>query len=79
MFENMNLETEPKYPKSIKYRNNIRFELPYFLHTTPNEIIEKVTNKVKSFCSFKSETKIYIMKDTVPCAQLQNVAPAIYK
>ena len=44
MFENMNLETEPNYPKSVKYRNTIRFELPYFLQTAPNELVEKVTN-----------------------------------
>ena len=62
MFENMNLETEPNYPKSVKYRNTIRFELPYFLHTAPNEIIEKVTNRAISFCSFKSEIKKYIIE-----------------
>ena len=62
MFENMNLETEPNYPKSVKYRNTIRFELPYFLHTAPNEIIEKVTNRAISFFSFKSEIKKYIIE-----------------
>ena len=27
MFENMDLEIEPNLPKSVKYRNTIRFEL----------------------------------------------------
>ena len=44
MFENMNLETEPKYLKSAKYRNTIHFELPFFMYTAPNEILKKVTN-----------------------------------
>ena len=62
MFENMNLETEPNYPKSVKYRNTIRFELPYFLQTAPNELIEKVTNRAISFCLYKSEIKKYIIE-----------------
>ena len=62
MFENMNLETEPNYPKSVKYRNTIRFELPYFLQTAPNELVEKVTNRAISFCLYKSEIKKYIIE-----------------
>ena len=62
MFENMNFGREPDYPKSVKYRNTIRFEMPYFLQTAPNEIIEKVTNRAVSFCSFKSSTKKYIIE-----------------
>ena len=62
MFENMNLVTEPNYPKFVKYRNTIHFELPYFLHTAPSDIIEKVTNRAISFCSFKLEIKNYIIE-----------------
>ena len=62
MFENMDLENEPNLPKSVKYRNTIRFELPCFLQTAPNELIEKVTNRAISFCSFKSEVKKYIIE-----------------
>ena len=62
MFENMHFGREPDYPKSVKYRNTIRFEMPYFLQTAPNEIIEKVTNRAVSFCSFKSSTKKYIIE-----------------
>ena len=62
MFENMNPETEPNYPNSVKYRNTIRFQLPYFLQTAPNELIEKVTNRAISFCSYKSIVKKYIIE-----------------
>ena len=41
MFENMNLETEPNYPKSVKYRNTIRFELPYFFTNCTKRIGRK--------------------------------------
>ena len=62
MFENMDLENEPDLPKSVKFRNTIRFELPCFLLTAPNELIEKVTNRAISFCSFKSEINKYIIE-----------------
>ena len=62
MFENMNHETELNYPKSVKYRNTIRFQLPYVLQTAPNELIEKVTNIAISFCSYKSIIKKYTIE-----------------
>ena len=46
LFEKLTPETELNHPKSVKYRNTIRFELPYFLQTAPNELREKITRAI---------------------------------
>ena len=60
MFENMNLDTNPTFPKLVKYRNTIRFVLPTFLQTAPSVLLGK--SQSISYCYFKSKVKEHILE-----------------
>ena len=60
MFDNMSLDEYPNFPKLVKYRNTIRFELPTFLQTTPTVLLDKLHST--SYCYFKSNVKKYIFE-----------------
>ena len=60
MFENMSLDTDPNFPKSVKYRNTIRFVLPTFLQTAPSVLLGK--SQSIAYCYFKSKVKEHILK-----------------
>ena len=60
MFKNMSLVSFPNYPKTVKYRNTIRFELPTFLQTAPDVLMRK--SQIVSYWCFKSNVKEYIIE-----------------
>ena len=60
MFEYISLSEYPTYPNMVKYKNSVRFELPTFLQTAPNELIQKA--KTVSYISFKINVKKYIIE-----------------
>ena len=60
MFENMSLDTDPNFPKSVKYRNTIRFALPTFLQTAPSVLLIK--SQSISYCYFKFKVKEHILE-----------------
>jgi exonuclease III/predicted metal-binding protein len=60
MFESISLCEYPTYPNTVKYRNSIRFELPTYLQTAPNELLYKA--KTVSYICFKFNVKKYIIE-----------------
>ncbi len=60
MFENIRLNEDPIYPKTVKYKNTIRFELPTYLQTAPNVLLEKA--ETVSYICFKFNVKKYILE-----------------
>ena len=57
MFEHISLDNYPIYPKTVKYKNTIRFELPTFLQTAPSELIQK--SQIVTYFCFKANVKKY--------------------
>ena len=60
ILQNMSLVSFPNYPKTVKYRNTIRFELPTFLQTAPDVLMRQ--SQVVSYWCFKSNVKEYIIE-----------------
>ncbi len=60
MFANINLNENPNYPKSVKYKSTTRFEMPTYLQTAPTELLN--TSHNVSYCTFKANAKKYIIE-----------------
>jgi len=60
MFKDMSLTEYPTYPNTAKYKNSIRFELPTYLQTAPETLLDKA--KSVSFDCFKFNIKQYIIE-----------------
>ena len=60
MFQNINIEELPEYPRSSGYRATIRYELPTYLHSAPTDLLAKV--ETVNYKSYKWNVKKYIIE-----------------
>ena len=59
MFDSMRVPCLPTYPRTAAYRQTIRYELPTYLFTAPNELVNKAFTT--SFNTYKWNVKEYIL------------------
>ena len=73
MFQNMDLSKDVKMPRTKTYEKTLRFELPTYLTTAPDYLLD-LAHRLK-FLSFKSNTKIYTRK--IQYAMHSNSMPSL--
>ena len=60
LFQNIDTNRLPDYPRSAGYSSTIRYELPTYLNSAPPELLNKA--KTESHKSFKRISKKYIIE-----------------
>ena len=60
MFQNMDLSKDVKMPRTKTYEKTLRFELPTYLTTAPDYLLDLAHRR--KFLSFKNNTKKYILE-----------------
>lgn len=60
MFNKINITEYPSYPKTVKYKNTVRFELPTYLQTAPDILLDKA--QTVSYDSFKVNIKKFVIE-----------------
>ena len=56
---NENPMINPEPPRTVSYRNTLKYALPYFLTLAPSEILDEANNV--TYQTFKTHVKKYII------------------